>query len=720
MTCLIRISMHRTFRPALWLALAFACINSALGELPSVRFDRLAPIGAAAGTTVEVEVAGADIDDVKSLLFDHPGLRAEFVKDGRFRVSVAADVPAGTYDVRLVGRFGVSNPRLFAVSHGLKDVPETEPNNEPSSAQPIDVNSAVSGTSDGNGEDVFRFTAKQGQRITLTCQAGKLDSLLDANLSLTSATGQLLAGSSDYFGRDPFIDFVAPADGDYRVSIYDLSYRGGFPYRLLVSDRPHVENVFPRAVEAGKPVELQAFGRNLGPAARPSNWQLNGLALDETRIAMTPPADLLAVGAFRFLESPTDHTVLPTAATCTVTGYQWQPNLGGWPADAQTLVVTDTAITLEAEPNDAREQPQPIKLPAVVSGRFDRPRDADWFELEVPENGSYSFDVYCERIAGRGDPYLVVADDQGNRVAELDDYGHRINAFDGHLRDPAGTVNLSVGKKYRVLVQDRYSRGGARYQYVLSVRKPAPDFYVAVIHSQNPGPGGTTIWKGGAAYLDVIIHQRDGYGGPVTITAEGLPPGLHATPTTIAQNTRGTLVLWADENAPDWAGTIRLMAEGRRGDTVFRREVRPYTRVWNDPSLNSSRPTRELAVALRERAPYSLQFAQPLVDAKAGQKLELALKAKRLWPDFKDKIALQPLALPSSIQMANAEIAAASTETNVAITLGPGTPPGDYTLAVQAQAQVPFNKDPNAANRPNTLVTLPSEPITIRVVGSSP
>jgi hypothetical protein len=255
---------------------------------------------------------------------------------------------------------------------------------------------------------------------------------------------------------------------------------------------------------------------------------------------------------------------------------------------------------------------------------------------------------------------------------------------------------------------------------VLSVRKPAPDFYVAVIHSQNPGPGGTTVWKGGAAYLDVIIHQRDGYGGPVTITAEGLPPGLHATPTTIAQNTRGTLVFWADENAPDWTGTVRLMAEGRRGDTVFRREVRPYTRVWNDPSLNSSRPTRELAVAIREPAPYSLQFAQPIVDAKAGQKLELALKAKRLWPDFKDKIALQPLALPGSIQMVNAEIAAASTETNVTITLGPGTPPGDYTLAVQAQAQVPFNKDPNAANRPNTLVTLPSQPITIRVVGNSP
>ncbi|MFL5342184.1 MAG: hypothetical protein ACJ8F7_18720, partial [Gemmataceae bacterium] len=53
--------------------------------------------------------------------------------------------------------------------------------------------------------------------------------------------------------------------------------------------------------------------------------------------------------------------------------------------------------------------------------------------------------------------------------------------------------NLGGKRKYRVLVQDRYRRGGARYQYVLTIRKPVPDFYVAAIHSQNPGPGGLTV-----------------------------------------------------------------------------------------------------------------------------------------------------------------------------------------------------------------------------------
>src|SRR5215471_18405812 len=73
-------------------------------DLPSPRFDRLTPLGVSAGSSVEVEIVGADIEDVKTLLFDHPGLKAEHLKDRRFRVTVAADVPAGTYDVRLVGR----------------------------------------------------------------------------------------------------------------------------------------------------------------------------------------------------------------------------------------------------------------------------------------------------------------------------------------------------------------------------------------------------------------------------------------------------------------------------------------------------------------------------------------------------------------------------------------------------------------------------------------
>jgi hypothetical protein len=694
-------------RSASFLALLFLA-SSVRADLPSPRLDRIAPMGAAAGQSVEIEVLGADIEEATKLFFDHKGITAEHVKDRKFKVTVAADVPAGTYDARLVGKYGVTNPRLFAVSRGLTEIVEKGANDERSTAQPVSVNCAINGNSKQGREAVFKFAAKKGQRVVAECFAQRLDSLLDASLALTDAAGKQLASNGDYAGKDPLVEFVAPKDGDYFVTINDLSFRGGHPYRLVISDLPHVENIFPRVVQAGKKNEVTVYGRNLGSGAKPSTWHVNDLPLDALTESITPPDDILKRGLFQFTDHPTGHSVLPTAATCTLHGFQHR----GVP-----LLVTDLPITLEQEPNDDPQKPQKLTLPVALAGRFDKERDSDWYEIEPPENGSYSFEVYCERIAGQADPYLVVLDEKDNRIAELDDFGIRMNAFDGHLRDPQGTVNLNGKKKYRVLVRDRYSRGGTRYQYVLVIRKAAPDFYPAVIHHQNPGPGGTTVPKGGAVYLDVISHNKEGFGGSITITAEGLPKGLHVAPTTINNDSHGVVVLWADKDAPDWVGPIKLTAVGKSGDVSIAREVRPYTRVWQSTDLNSSRPTRELIVAIAgETAPFALVPAVEKVEVEAGKKVDVVVKCERLWPDFKGNVTLIPLSFPNPIKMNTVNLAADKSEVTVTLEVQAGARPGEYTIALTGQGQVPFAKDPKATARPNTLVPLPSRPITLVVV----
>ncbi|MCE9524747.1 MAG: PPC domain-containing protein [Planctomycetales bacterium] len=702
------------FTPLLLVASTFA-------DLPSPRLDRISQLGASAGTSIEVEIQGADLEDVKFLRFDHPGFSAEPVpmKERLFKVTVAADVPAGTYDVRTVGRFGVSNPRLFAVSRGLIDVVEKEPNNDALTAQVVQVNSAVNGTSDGNDQDYFKVPLKKGQRVTFDCQAQRLDVQMDANLAILSAAGAQLASSGDYHGRDPFIDFVAPQDGDYLVVMSDLTFRGGFPYRLVISDRPQVENAFPRAVQLGQNTELTLLGRNFGSAGKPSPFTLFDLPLDEAKFPLTAPTDANDLGLFRFLEHPTAYSVQPTAATCTVSGFQIRPSLGGNDVlNATSLLLVDSSVTLEHEPNDKQDQPQAISLPAVVSGRFDAARDADWYEFQVDKDGSYGLEVYCERIGGQADPYVVLVDEKGTRVQEFDDFGHRMGPFDGHLRDPSGTLNLNANKKYRLLVQDRYRRGGPRYQYVLQIRKPKPDFYLAAINPQNPAPAGLNIWKGGAAYLHLINHQRDGWNEPITITAEGLPPGVHAAPTSLLQENQCGFVLWADENAADFTGPIKLVATAKSGELNLRREVRPYTRVWNDGSGGggSSRPVRELTLAVREKAPFSLRFATEQIQIEAGKKAQVKLLLTRLNPDFKEKLTLLPLPLPGNVKITAPEIAAGASEATIDLDIQPGTRPGVYTLAIVGQGQVPYSKDPAAKDKPNVLVSLPSQPLTITVL----
>jgi hypothetical protein len=687
--------------------------SAARADLPSIRLNRITPLGAAAGTTVELQLNATDDEDAKQLIFDHPGLKAEWIENLKFKVTVSADVPEGTYDVRLLGRFGLSNPRLFAVSRGLVDVAEKEPNDIPGGAQAVPINSAVAGASDGNGQDFFRFSARKGQRLTLVCQAGKLDSEVDACLSLVAADGAVLATSSDYHGRDPLIDFVAPADGEFLIEVHDLSYRGGFPYRLLISDQPYVENIFPRAVEIGKPTELIAFGHNFGTAGQPSSWRIDDRPLEEYRFSITPPGTQEAIGFYRFIEHPTDHTVLPTAATCTLDGFQVRVPIGEASRPPVTLMCVDSPATVEQEPNDSQEQPQAIVAPLTLSGRFDRPRDADWFEVTPTEAGRYEIQAYSERIAGQADPFVVVVDDKGNRISEIDDSGVRFNAFDGHLRDPVGSVDLQAGRKYRLMVQDRYGRGGARYQYVLTLHRSKPDFYVAAIHGANPGPSGINVGRGGATWLDLIIHREDGYGEPISVAAQGLPPGLHAAEVKIPSDMRAVFVIWADADAPSFTGPIKLIATGTRGDTTFSREVRPYTRVWTDANMGSSRPTRELATAVVEKAPYGLRAEPENAAIEMNSKLSLKIMADRHWPEMQGAIKVIGLGLPGGFQFGEREIAAGQNEGTFELQVG-NMRPGDYSLALLGQAQVPFKKDA-AAQPANTLVAIPCRPIAVKV-----
>src|SRR4051794_28778553 len=109
-----------TLRLICAIAAALLVASAALAQLPTTQLTSVFPPGGKQDTTVDVTIAGNDIDDVEKLLFNHPGLKAmpkmspstplEPARPvvNQFTITIAGDVPPGIYEVRAHGRFGLS------------------------------------------------------------------------------------------------------------------------------------------------------------------------------------------------------------------------------------------------------------------------------------------------------------------------------------------------------------------------------------------------------------------------------------------------------------------------------------------------------------------------------------------------------------------------------------------------------------------------------------
>jgi hypothetical protein len=688
-------------------ALLFAMFatSSAHAQLPLIRLDRITPLGGQAGADVVLDIAGRDLDDAKTLHFDHPGLKATWLKDRQFKVTIAADTPPGTYEVRAVGRFGISGARLFAVQRGLTEVAEKEPNDDPDKAQVVPMNCAINAASDNNGDDFYRFPAKKGERVTIDCFAFRLDSQMTPMVTLSTAAGKELLLPKPYHHRtDQFLDFVAPVDGDYIVRIHDMTFRGGLPYRLVVSNLPQVEQVFPMAIVPGEKTYLTLLGRNL-PDGTLSPWKTHDEPLDQLRFPFVAPKVPLLLQRFSFSRH------MPSASA-NANGMQVWPFKNG--LNPITLAFADAPITLDKEPNDTAETAQPITLPTVICGRFDRPGDADWYRFNAKKGDSFAVDLLCERLELPGDPYVLVFDSKGNEIAAFDDHGINFNALAQANRDPLGVLKIPADGEYRLFVQERYRNGGARYQYVLKITNVVPDFYPVVFHETPNEPSCPCIRAGGSAFYEICLNRRN-YAGPVVVEAEGLPPGVTCQPVHVSpQGQFANVVFTAAATAPEWAGAIKLQASALIDGKKIEREVRPVQRRYPVANINTSVMLREICLAVRDKAPYAVVLPSEKQTVAAGASLETTAKLMRLSPEFKGNVQLIGLNLPPGFSFATTNIA--GNEAAIKINVAANVPPGLYSVVLRADAQVPFNRDPAATARPNVRVADPSTPLLVHVL----
>src|SRR5437660_1176292 len=96
---------------------------SLLAQLPVARLLTVFPPGGKVGNEFEVVLTGADLDEANHLHFSHTGITAKqkletngLPEANKFLVTIGTNVTPGICEARVIGRFGISNPRSFVVS----------------------------------------------------------------------------------------------------------------------------------------------------------------------------------------------------------------------------------------------------------------------------------------------------------------------------------------------------------------------------------------------------------------------------------------------------------------------------------------------------------------------------------------------------------------------------------------------------------------------------
>ncbi|MGV3756747.1 MAG: hypothetical protein ACO1QS_15295 [Verrucomicrobiota bacterium] len=611
--------------------------------LPLTRLNTVYPMGGKAGSTNEVEVTGLDLEEVKLFTATHPGITAK-PKEGaenRFIVTIAPNVPTGFYEVRIGGRFGLSNPRAFLVSVHAERL-DPGGNSAVDKAFELPLNMAVHGRADGNLADYYRVQLKAGQRVGVECLARELDSRLEPAVTVLDANGKELLRQR-FEGQ---LNFTSPADGAYLVRVNDALFRGGpeYFYRLEVTTVPQVEFALPAMLTSGKEQNVTFYGHRLPGGKASAVKDSRGQLLEQVEVAVTPPA--VPPTAFSIMAAR------PASAGIPVFEYRFQ---GSHPV---LFELVSAPVVLEAEPNQAPAKAQKLTLPAEVGGQFYPARDRDYFDFEAQKGQVWWVEITAQRLGHNCDPFLVIQRVSTNQ-AGVEQLGDIREAYDSDAniggrefntvhRDPVVRLEIPENGTYRIQLRDLFneSRDNPALTYHLSIRTEKPDFGLVAAPDVPPPakddqrmvPVWTTaLRQGEVQVVDVFAFRRDNFNGEIELSVEGLSAGMKAAPARIeAGRSTASVLLMAEDKTVNWAGTIWIVGRSKIDNKEVMRQAVGGTVIWPVADFNNemakSRLTGEMAVSVigAESAPIAIAPTENKVwEVAANGKVSIPLTVTR-------------------------------------------------------------------------------------------
>ena len=238
----------------------------------------------------------------------------------------------------------------------------------------------------------------------------------------------------------------------------------------------------------------------------------------------------------------------------------------------------------------------------------------------------------------------------------------------------------------------------------------------------------------------VYVWRQDGFDGPISLTAQGLPVGVTCEAQTIDGVSRlSALVITASEKAADWTGLFTVTGTATIDGKPVSRLARSATIVWSMPNnggqqmaLNTptqTRLARGLALAVRDQAPLRLSHALKPITVASGEKIAITLTIERTSSDTKQPIHVYPVILPPNIvapgnnnQAIFMNAPGAKVESKLSLDVRPNVPPGTHVMLFRAQTDLPKGKNNQRSGSPigvtsqTVMVTvLPRDLATVKV-----
>lgn len=692
------------------------------------------PCGGQTGAVFDVSVTGGHLESVQQLQSNIPGYGCELLAPNRFRVTVPSTTKPGQYDVWAVGDNGLSSPRTFTVGRH-PEVLEVEPNDADSAAMPVPLDTVVNGQLDKPAYvDLYRFQATKGQRIILECSAERIDSRLRAVLEVFDDQGRRIAVNRGYFGIDPLIDFVAPADGSYAVRVQDLISSGGpeFYYRLEFDTQPRVVFTRPSVIPRGQATKVTLFGWNLPTAKRSGETaavpgEKSGPQRELSPVQKTQQAtvsfDQMEVEIPASLAQPSTQLPIrlqPSQAVTAVSSFAYSPEGSHAPV---LIGLSDVPVNLDRSDNHSPEAAQVVSVPCEVSGQLAEASEQDWFAVDVQRGEVLHLEAFGQRISSPVDLQISIYDSEQSLLAQFSDQTENIgDEFSTSHLDPAGRWVCPNDGRYLIVVRNlnRGAQTDARRIYQLSLRREEADFQVVAIPATDAAQA-INIPQGGRQIVKLIAVRQRAYNGAIRVSARDLPGGIECPDVWFGPGVnQTTMVISADPACEKLTGRLRLEATGDAGQHRLHHEVQFGAIVRAGTPHGWGRLISTLPFAVAGSAPLRISvdaheaIQHQLYGTLAakhfqGSAVDVAVEIIRRDATHPGEVKLKAEGLPDQIRNQTSMIPAGQTKGYITFELPLTLPAGHYSFVLRAETTVP------TADGKTMNVVVHSSPVVINV-----